>query len=213
MTAITLNLLVEEQRAQEARARDPLKTCIAIGVSLVMVTAVIGSLCGVAAGNKKTEENALKHEYDNLLKQRDAGAATGFSALKAHAETMIEINRKRVLLAPQMALIKDMVPNEIELTRLELRINTELEQGSTDNSRRNRNVERLTLKMEGRATSLRPELAVDDFIKGMSENGALKDVIDKVQLRSIASVPFRDHEKSTKGSAVSFVIEAAYKQP
>jgi hypothetical protein len=211
MTAITLNLLVEEQRAQEARARDPLKSCIAIGVSLVMVTAVVGSLCGVVAGNKKTQENALQSEHDKLLKQRESGAATGFGAIKVHADNVAQINRTRVMMAPHMALIKDVVPGEIELTRMELRINTELDQGG--NGRRSRNVERLTLKMEGRATSQRPELAVDDFIKGVGEHESLKDLIEKVQLRSIASVPLRETETSSKGSAVSFVIEAAYKQP
>jgi hypothetical protein len=214
MTAITLNLLVEEQRAHEARAHDPVKTCVAIGVGLLMITAVIGSVAGVRASSRKAEASQLQRQHDQLVASRQNGAATGFKALKSQMETIVVLNEGRVVFAPQLAMIKDVVPESIELTRLELKINAELQQGGVDEkgrARANRNVERPSLKLEGRATSVRPELAVDMFINALGEKSELREMIDKVQLRSIASVPLREFEKETRGSAVSFVIEATYK--
>ena len=44
MTAITLNLLAEEQLAQEARARDPVKLFIAVGLGVLTMVVALGGM-------------------------------------------------------------------------------------------------------------------------------------------------------------------------
>ena len=75
MTAITLNLLAEEQLAELANARDPVKGAVAIGVGLLMVTVLTGSALYVGASQKKADANLLKARYDALVVAETAGAA------------------------------------------------------------------------------------------------------------------------------------------
>ena len=42
MMTITLNLLAEEQLAQEARARDPVKLFIAVGLGILTLAVALG---------------------------------------------------------------------------------------------------------------------------------------------------------------------------
>ena len=44
MTAITINLFVEEQLAQEAAARNPFKLALAVGVSLFSAAVILGAV-------------------------------------------------------------------------------------------------------------------------------------------------------------------------
>ena len=52
MTAITLNLLAEEQLAQVARARDPLKILVAVGLGVLSLLVACGSTLSVIRGQK-----------------------------------------------------------------------------------------------------------------------------------------------------------------
>ncbi len=231
MRAITLNLLVEEQRAQEARAKDPIKTAVAIGISVVMVVTLAGSFLSVIAGNIRGRENTLKNEWNAMAAQRDASATTGFKALKSHVDELVAVNRTRSLVAPQLAMIQDVVPDTIHLTRMDIKVVTEQIERRRPTSTKTeaqtaegrattpapsksnkQTVERLTCRIEGQAVSARPELVVDEFIAALGSDKNLGPLMDNVQLRSIGRIPMRD-ENNPNLAVAAFVIECQYKLP
>src|ERR1017187_2029898 len=102
MTAITLNLLAEEQLAQEARARDPIKLFIAIGLAALTLAVAWGGVLSAMLMQRRTELQGLDAQWK---KMNAVGAGEGeFQAIGAAAEEITTLNRSRVLMAPQLAL-------------------------------------------------------------------------------------------------------------
>ena len=130
MTAITLNLLAEEQLAEQASARDPVKSAAAIGATLLMLSALCGSLLWVVAGQRRTEVNLLKVRWDNVGAQQATSAGTDFKSTKSYADDLVALSRARTLYARQLALIKDLVPDSVQLSRINLALNTEVHEGA-----------------------------------------------------------------------------------
>ena len=66
--------------------------------------------------------------------------------------------------------------------------------------------------MEGRATSARPEMEVDNFIQKIPTNAAFAAAVQQIRLRSIArAMPAT--EGTVKGVPVGqFIIECRYKE-
>ncbi|MGO9443702.1 MAG: hypothetical protein ACLPXB_02875, partial [Thiobacillaceae bacterium] len=64
MTAITLNLLAEEQLAQEARARDPVKLFIAVGLGVLTMVVALGGVLSAVVIQKRSELGGLQSKWD-----------------------------------------------------------------------------------------------------------------------------------------------------
>jgi hypothetical protein len=217
MTAIILNLLAEEQRAQHERARDPFKLFIAGGIGLVALAVGIGGVLSVLAGQKRTELQALESRWDQL---DNAGSVAGeFQKIKSLADEILAVNRSRILFAPQLAIAKDILPATIQLARLDFSVSEEaLSAPPRDDSKpggkhsaRPTHVERLVLRMEGKATSGRPELEVDKFLQTLRSDAEFGGFVEDIQLRSIARTSVEADRSSGAVPTANFVIECRYK--
>lgn len=221
ITPLILNLLVEEQMAERKKARDPLKAVVAVAIGIITVTVGVGTWFGAKAERKHTELVELQQQHKRLLSVSAAVDAEALKAARTFCEEILAMNRNRALFAPQLALIKEIIPGSIQLTRVSLGITTELREAPVPASegkvRRPAapvSIDYLTMVLEGRAISARPEIEVDDFLKAMRSDPRLKDKVKQIQLRSIAPAPVvagPGGATPTVGSAV-FVIDCQYKE-
>jgi hypothetical protein len=216
MTAITLNLLAEEQRAQEARARDPIKLFVAIGLTAVTVAVGMGATLSAMLMQKRSELQGLEAEWNSL---NSGGAEEDeFHQASALADEIIALNHSRILFAPQLALLKDVIPASIELSQINFALSKETtansgSEGDSGGKRAShrKGTERLVLRLDGVASSSRPELEVDQFITTLRADARFSAAVEDIQLRSISRVS-RDSDK-TGGApvAANFVIECWYR--
>ena len=226
MTAITLNLLAEEQLAEQANARDPLKTAVAICASILTLVVMSGSVLYVVAGQKKTEANLLQARWDSSVAAEAVGGTADFRSVKSMADDIIAINHSRPLYAHQLALIKDLVPDSVQLTRITFTLALEVRDagnadtaGSADADKDKprrvavaKTVSHLNLQLEGKAMSNRPELEVDTLIQTLRSNAAFNERVKQIQLRSIARSPVSTSEGAPTVPTAQFVIECQYKE-
>lgn len=222
MTAITLNLLVEEQLAQEAEARDPVKLAAAGAVCVIAVAALLGMAVARSAARKTAEADTLQTKWDTI--QSNPSASTGDTkSYKALAEEIRAINHARPLYASQLAIIKDVVPATIQLTQIgfsyvidEAAPAPEPPAAGVNGEKPVRRVrpkgrEHLSLILGGQAACARPEIEVDEFIRKMQTDPALSNVVDEVRLRSIARAPVPADVTEIKAPTAMFSIECQYK--
>jgi hypothetical protein len=217
MTAITLNLLAEEQQAQERRAHDPVKVVLAIALGVTATVAAFGAVLAHAAGRAAAEVEALQARWDAL---DEVGAGEGeFQAIKRLADDIVAGNRARQLYAPQLALLKDLVPGNIQLSRLDFAIAIETttpahadEDPPAGKPARPKRSERLTLRLDGKAVAARPELEVDKFLQTLRSDERFSAVVTDIQLRSIARVSREGAATGSAQNAAFFVIECRYKE-
>lgn len=218
MTAITLNLLAEEKLAQEERARDPVKIFIAIG--LVALVAVVGwaSCLSVILTQKRAELHGLEMQWEKMngFGEKEAD----FRRLRTLAEEIAGLNRSRVLFAPQLAMMKDLIPPSIQLSHLGFTLVVETPTSDAvdgdvpDGKHRARPkpVQRLMLRMEGSASSSRPELEVDQFLRMLRSDERFSAAVDDIQLRSISRSTNDSIDKDGHSVfAADFIIECRYK--
>ena len=218
MIAITLNLLAEEQQAQAARAHDPLKLFVAIGLTVLSVAVACGSALSVVSGKKAAELQGLEARWKTL--NSDGGQEDEFQKIRALAAEIVAVNNSRVLVAPQLALVKDLIPPTVRLSQITFSLAVEMPKvessgdGAITGKRAPRlaPIERLALRLEGIAISSRPELEVDKFLQTLRDNARFGAVIDDIQLRSESRTSV-DIEKSGRAvSGANFVIECRYKE-
>jgi hypothetical protein len=215
MNVITLNLLAEEQLAEEASARDPVKTAVAIVALTLMCFVMAGSVLWIFASQKKAVASALQTKWD-AASSKNAGS--DFKTIKAQADDIMDIETGRTLFAPQLALIKDVVPESVQLIRVSFTLRTETKEpavAAADNPKasraaRPRLVQFFVLQLDGRATSIRPEIEADDFLQLLQSSADLKASVERVQLRSIARISSSGDTGETPSAA--FVIECQYKE-
>jgi hypothetical protein len=216
---ITLNLLAEEQQAEQASAHDPVKYAIAIGVGILVITAAAGALMMMWAGNKKATADRLQKRWEELTTTQTEGS---FRPLKLLAEDFIAIHCQRALFAPELARFKDLVLSSMLLTRMSFRLNMETISApppsvATDGSPaktagRAKIVEQLFLRLDGTVTDARPELEVDKFLQVIREDSGLSNQLKTVTLRSIGRVGSSSADGDGKSPAAQFVIECGYKE-
>jgi hypothetical protein len=222
MTAITLNLLAEEQQAQQDSDRDPVKTAIAAGAVLVSLVACGGSILWLLASQQKEQMLKLQNRWETLSKSTTASAWSEFQAAKKQVDELVALNHARVLCAPQLAVVKDVIPDAIQLTRINFSLVSEEQQPAASaetgedaiaKSKRPRPKisQSLVLTLDGKAVSSRPELEVDAFIQQMRNTPAFNDQVKQIQLRSIARSPVTE-ETAVSAPSVHFVIECRYKE-
>jgi len=226
VTAICLNLLAEQQLAQQAHARDPLKTVTAICAALLTIVVGTGSVIYVIAGQKRIEAALLRAHYESLSSTETSDSAAEFKSYKSFADDIVAINHMRPLYAGQLALIKDLVPDSIQLARMDFRMTVEASDPATASQSAGgddgvpaqpkhhaapKNSSHLLLQLEGKAVSRRPEIEVDNFLEKLRTDVNMKERIKQVQLRSIARSSSSSPDDTSLPSAV-FVIECQYKE-
>lgn len=224
MTAITLNLLAEEQQAEQANARDPVKTALAIGLSLVSLAMILGTIFWSVASDRRIQAGILQDHWDRIVAAQQATGADSYEAVSAAAGEIYTLNRTRMLSAPQIALVKDMIPKSVQLSRVTMQIVTEtLDQGpaapdepekgsKVKRAAPRKAVERFALVMDGRAFSSRPEIEVDNFLNALRNYPAFRDQVKSIQLRSIARTEAANGDGASAGPFASFVIDCQYKE-
>ena len=222
MTPILINLLVEEQRAEHARARDPVKLLIAISLALMAVVVAVGGLLSGLVMRSRATMEVVESQARELEKQQTAGSVGAYRSLKRWADDLIEINQSRRLSAPQLALLKDIVPDYVQLVRLSLVTTTATQapaapspEGQGDIkakiARRQASVtELLALQLEGKVISARPEDDLASFQHSLEGNTAFSAQIQQVKLRSYS----RQSSPTERGGSIvgQFVIECLYRE-
>ena len=206
MMAITLNLLAEEQLAQEARARDPVKLFIAVGLGAITIAVALGGVLSAILSQKHSQLGGLQSKWEKL----NSGGAdeSNFQRLNNAAGEIVAMNHSRVLIAPQLALVKDLIPPSVQLTQLAFAMSVE-NPGSEGGH--NKKGQRLVVRLDGKAYGVQPELEVDRFLKLLRGDARFNALVEDIQLRSIAHVSETDKSGVTKDAA-SFSIECWYKE-
>jgi len=206
MTAITLNLLAEEQLAQEARARDPVKLFIAVGLGVLATVVALGGVLSAIVAQKRSDLAGLQSNWD---KMNEGGAAeSNFQKLSDSAGEIVAINHSRVLIAPQLALVKDLIPSSVELTQLAFAMS--LDSPASDGGHPKKS-QRLVVRLDGKAFGGQPELEVDRFLKLLRSDARFSALVEDIQLRSITRVAETDKSGITRDAA-NFSIECWYKE-
>ena len=225
MNFIIINLLAEEQQALQERARDPFKVALAIGVGAVALVMAVSVLLSVFSVNYKVEATKLQGKLQALEVEQTGGENGPFRTIKGVADDLLEINRSRLLFAPQFALIKDLVPDSIQLTHLSLATVVEAQESSGSSAdesgkekarrpSRPKTVERVVLRLEGKAVSPRPqpELEATAFRQILETNTAFRTYVNKVELRSVSRSGAADGGGAGGPYTAQFVIECQYKE-
>ena len=73
MQPIIINLLVEEELAEQARARDPFKVVLAISIALLAVVVAVGGLLSGVALRSRVEMQIAAIKWQELEKQQTGG--------------------------------------------------------------------------------------------------------------------------------------------
>lgn len=228
MKTITLNLLAEDQRAEQAAARDPIKGAAALGILLVLLAVGTGACFSIQTGQAAATIDGLEQLWNKVSAGAGAGLTAEVHAKRAFAQDLLEIHRARTLFAPQLALVKDVIPETVQLTRFGFTISVEASAptavvdptevlGKKDKeapppgparAARPKVVERLRLLLDGRATCSRPELEVDDFLKALKAAPEIQEQMQQIQLMSISRLA----SAANALPSVAFVIECQYKE-
>jgi cellobiose-specific phosphotransferase system component IIB len=218
MTAITLNLLAEEQQAQQERARDPVKLFIAIGLAVLALVVAWGGMLSVILMQRQAELRALEAEWEKI---NAVGEKEGeFQGMNGHAEEIVALNHSRVLVAPQLAMVKDIIPSSIQLSQFNFVLTVETpvsdasgeEAGGGKRAPHPKPVERLMLLMVGTASSDRPEMEVDQFLRTLRHDEQFSAAVDDIQLRSISRSSGTHDKNGGTQLAANFTIECRYKE-
>ena len=222
MTTITLNLLAEELLAQKASARDPLKWAVAIGTLAVSLTVMGGVAMSMASARKRAELGRLQARWDAISSPENGHSGT-LEDIKAMAGDFVEINRSRNLRAPQLAIIKGLVTDSVQLMRLSLNTITEslgpVVNASDDKDTRKRRyvappktMERTIIRLDGKCVARRPEMEVDAFIQALRNDPEFAAQLERMQLRNIVRGPAPPENSPAELPSSTFVIDCLLKE-
>jgi hypothetical protein len=218
MIAITINLLAEEQQAQVERARDPIKLFIAVGLSVLTMAVALGGTLSAVLGQRRAELQGLEAR---LKKMNDVGQGEGdYQQESAYAAEIIAVNHSRVVVAPQLAMVKDFLPTSIQLSHIKFALAKETTGGNGGGEEgtegkhpaRPKETQHLVLELEGVASSKRPELEVDQFLDSLRNDPRFGAQLEDIQLRSIGRTTSDSDKAGSALPAVNFVIECWYKE-
>ena len=178
------------------------------------------------AGQKRIEAALLRAHYESLSSVEATDSAAVFKSAKSFADDIVAINHMRPLYARQLALIKDLVPDSIQLARMDFKMVVEAhdpgaqgqsaggDDGTPEQPKHRaapKNTAHLLLQLEGKAVSRRPEIEVDGFLDKLRTDANMKERIKQVQLRSISRSISGGSDDKALPSAV-FVIDCQYKE-
>jgi len=215
MIAITLNLLAEEQQAQVERARDPIKFFIAVGLATLTGAVACGGALSAVLMQRRAELQGLEARWN---KMNDGGQGEGDYQKDSNcAAEILALNHSRTVVAPQLAMVKDLIPSTVQLTHIAFTLAVETTGGDSGEVEGKRPAapkqsRHLALRLEGAASSARPELEVDQFLKSLRSDARFGALVADIQLRSIARTSDTADNTGHRLSAVNFVIECSYKE-
>jgi hypothetical protein len=139
-----------------------------------------------------------------------------FKKLSTSAGEIVALNHSRVLIAPQIALVKDLIPPSVELTQLAFALSVDnpgSDDGGDDGGGRHgghpKKSQRLVVRLDGKAFGSEPELEVDRFLKLLRSDARFSALVEDIQLRAISRVAETDKAGATKDAA-NFSIECWY---
>jgi len=218
MTAITINLLAEEQQAKQQRDHDPLKAVIACALGVAALVVGVGGVFLFLASQERTQLVSRQARWEQL----GGGGAheSEFQKVKTAADEIIALNRARFLCAPQLALLKDLIPTNIQLSQFDFATVVEIprgeaaDEGEGDGKKaaRPKRIERIVLRLNGRATSNRPELEVDRFLQTLRTDPQFSALVERIQLQSIARSAVDAGAGVPAVQVADFVIECRYRE-
>jgi hypothetical protein len=216
MTAITLNLLADEQQAQVERARDPIKLFIAVGLATLTAAVACGGGLSAILMQRRAELQGLEARWNTM---NDGGQGESeYQKESNRAAEILALNHSRIVLAPQLAMVKDLIPSTVQLTHISFALATVTTSGDSGaegteskHPARPKQSKHLVLQLEGSAASARPELEVDQFLKSLRSDTRFGALVADIQLRSIARTA-ANADKTGRLPAVNFVIECSYKE-
>ena len=212
MTPLILNLLAEENQAEHASARDPVKIAIVGAITLVVLTISVGVFISYLASGRQDVVGEMEKRYEKLTGAQSSGK---FRQLVGFSDSLSDARDKRVLIAPQLARIKDIVPPRIHLNSIMFHVSIEVSGGApaTEGGKptKPRETQRLTLRLEGEAVGARSSIEVDKYLETLRTDPLLTSQMQEVTLRSIGSAPFVEGQDS-RVSRTQFVIECLYKE-
>ena len=218
MIAITLNLLAEEQQAQVERARDPIKLFIAVGLAVLTVVVACGGTLSAMLAQRRVELQGLETRWK---KMNDVGQGEGdYQKESALAAELTAVNHARIVVAPQLAMVKDIIPSSVQLTHINFALTVQTtggegggEEGTeSKHPARPKQTKHLVLQLQGLAASARPELEVDQFLKSLRSDTRFGALVEDIQLRSIARTTSDADKAGGAVPAVNFTIECWYKE-
>jgi hypothetical protein len=218
MIAITLNLLAEEQQAQSERARDPIKLFTVIGLAVLTVVVAWGGTLSAILSQRRVELQGLEARWK---KMNDVGQGEGdYQKDNEFATEIVAVNHSRVTVAPQLAMVKDLIPSSVQLTHINFALVAQTTGGDSGGEEgaegkhpaRPKQSRHLVLQLEGVAASARPELEVDQFLKSLRSDTRFGALVDDIQLRSIARTTGDADKAGGAVPAVNFTIECWYKE-
>ena len=218
MTAITLNLLAEEQQAQVERARDPIKFFTAVGLVVLTVVVAWGGAVSALLMQRRAELQGLEAQWK---KMNDVGHDEAeYQKDSALATEIVGWNHSRLVIAPQLAMVKDVIPPSVQLSHIAFALTVETVGGDTGGDEatgskhpaRPKQTKHLVLRLEGTASSARPELEVDQFLKSLRGDARFGALVDDIQLRSIGRLSNDADKTGRTVPAVNFTIECWYKE-
>ncbi len=218
MTAITLNLLAEEQQAQVERARDPIKLFIAVGLGVLTAAVAWGGALSAILSERQVELQGLEAQWK---KMNDVGQGeSDYQKDSDYAAGIVAMNHSRTVMAPQLAMVKDIIPSSVKLTHINFALATETTGGDSGGEEgaegkhpaRPKQSRHLALELDGVAYDAHPELEVDRFLKSLRNDTRFGPLVEDIQLRSIARTTGEADKSSGALPAVTFVIECSYKE-
>jgi hypothetical protein len=218
MIAITLNLLAEEQQAQVERARDPIKLFIAVGLAVLTVVVACGGTLSAMLAQRRVELQGLETRWK---KMNDVGQGEGdYQKESALAAELTAVNHARIVVAPQLAMVKDIIPSSVQLTHINFALAAQTTGGDSGGEEgteskhpaRPKQTKHLVLQLQGLAASARPELEVDQFLKSLRSDTRFGALVEDIQLRSIARTTSDADKAGGAVPAVNFTIECWYKE-
>jgi hypothetical protein len=224
MRPIHLNLLAEEELAEAASKHDPVRVAISIAGVLLLLVATTGAATNWWVARVKNQADQLQAQRGKLLAAQSDEGPGDLRAWKGFADDAVAMNQSRSLFAPQLALLKELVPDTIQLGRFNISVSTEsapvvqaVQPGDKGAAPRRLaralNTERVTLQMDGKAEAVRPDIVVKEFIDTIKQHPQLKDIIETVDLRSInVEVGPPPLSGETRPSVARFVIECRYRE-
>ena len=218
MIAITLNLLAEEQQAQVERARDPIKLFIAVGLAVLTVVVACGGTLSAMLAQRRVELQGLEARWK---KMNDVGQGEGdYQKESALAAELTAVNHARIVVAPQLAMVKDIIPSSVQLTHINFALAAQTTGGDSGGEEgteskhpaRPKQTKHLVLQLQGLAASARPELEVDQFLKSLRSDTRFGALVEDIQLRSIARTTSDADKAGGAVPAVNFTVECWYKE-
>jgi hypothetical protein len=164
----------------------------------------------------------LKAKWDSLQAAQSNLSGNDTRALQNRANDYLAIHQARTLYAPQLALLKDVIPDSIQLAQARFSLVSETPPArpapeaegapaaKAGRAAAPKTIERLDLILEGSIACARPEIEIDSFIKGLRAHPQFGPLLKDAQLRSMARVG----GAATPGTlpSANFVIACLYKE-